>query len=51
MKLLKVSVATVNSKQTVEIAPNMKTFEWILLDTETTGMSAPIFVVELESRS
>ena len=25
----------------------METIEWIILDTETTGFSAPIFVVKI----
>lgn len=28
----------------------MKNFEWIILDTETTGFSSPIFVVELAAQ-
>ena len=29
----------------------MNTTEWILLDTETTGLSAPIYVVELAAQA
>ena len=28
----------------------MKNIEWIILDTETTGFSSPIFVVELAAQ-
>ena len=36
-----------NSKNFRPKASNMKDTEWVLIDTETTGFTSPIFVVEI----
>lgn len=44
------NVATVNSRRLADILRNMDKTPWVLLDTETTGLSAPIFVVDLAAQ-